>query len=64
MLVSTVMRSERALAPGGDVVLEEVRIAINDQFPTLMSTLHFYRNRCEAVRLVGGHVGGFCWLRP
>ena len=40
MLVSAVTGSERTLAPGVDVVLEVVRMAVNEQFPTLMSTLY------------------------
>ena len=40
VLVSAVMGSERTLAPGVDVVLEVVRMAVNEQFPTLMPTLH------------------------
>ena len=35
VLVSTVTRTERVLAPGTDVVLEVVRVAVNEQFPTL-----------------------------
>ena len=40
MLVSAVTGSERTLAPGVDVVLEVVRMAVNEQFPTLMPTLY------------------------
>ena len=40
MLVSTVEGSERVLSPGTDVVLEVVRMAMNEQFPTLMPTLY------------------------
>ena len=40
MLVSAVTGSERTLAPGVDVVLEVVRMAVNDQFPSLMPTLY------------------------
>ena len=40
MLVSSVTGSERVLAPGTDVVLEVVRMAVNEQFPTLMPTLY------------------------
>ena len=40
VLVSAVMGSERTLAPGVDVVLEVVRMAVNEQFPTLMPTLY------------------------
>ena len=40
ILVSTVTGSERVLSPGTDVVLEVVRMAVNDQFPTLMPTLY------------------------
>ena len=39
MLVSAVTGSERTLAPGVDVVLEVVRMAVNEQFPSLMPTL-------------------------
>ena len=39
MLVSAVTGSERALAPGVDVVLEVVRMAVDEQFPSLMPTL-------------------------
>ena len=35
MIVSAVTGSERTLAPGVDVVLEVVRMAVNEQFPTL-----------------------------
>ena len=35
MLVSAVMGSERTLATGVDVVLEVVRMAVNEQFPSL-----------------------------
>ena len=40
MLVLAVMGSERVLAPGIDVMLEVVRMAVNKQFPTLMTTLY------------------------
>ena len=40
VLVSAVTESERILAPGIDVVLDVVRIAVNEQFPTLMPTLY------------------------
>ena len=40
MLVSAVTGSERTLAPGVDVVLEVVRMAVNEQFPTSMPTLY------------------------
>ena len=40
MLQSAVTGSERTLAPGVDVVLEVVRMAVNEQFPTLMPTLY------------------------
>ena len=40
MLVSTVTRSDRTLAPGVDVVLEVVGMAVNEQFPSLMPTLY------------------------
>ena len=32
--------SERTLAPGVDVVLEVVRMAVNEQFPSLMPNLY------------------------
>ena len=38
MLVPEGTGSERVLAPGVDVVLEEVRMAVNKRFPTLMPT--------------------------
>ena len=38
--VSVVTGSERVLAPGVDVVLEMVRMVVNEQFPTLMPTLY------------------------
>ena len=38
MLVPAVTGSERTLASGVDVVLEVVRMAVNEQFPSLMST--------------------------
>ena len=40
MLVSAVTGSERTLAPGVDVVLEVVRMAVNEQFPSLMPALY------------------------
>ena len=40
VLVSAVTGSERALAPGVDVVLEVVRMAVNEQFSSLMPTLY------------------------
>ena len=40
VLVSAVTGSERTLAPGVDVVLEIVRMAVNEQFPSLMPTLY------------------------
>ena len=40
MLVSTAAGSERLLSPGTDVVLEVVRVAVNEQFPTLMPALY------------------------
>ena len=40
MLVPAVKGSERTLAPGVDVVLELVRMAVNEQFPSLMPTLY------------------------
>ena len=40
VLVSAVTGSERTLAPGVDVVLEVVRMAVSEQFPSLMPALH------------------------
>ena len=40
MLVSAVTGSERTLAPGVDLVLEVVRMAVNEQFPSLMPALY------------------------
>ena len=40
VLVSAVTGSERALSPGMDVVLEVVKMAVNEQSPTLMPTLY------------------------
>ena len=40
VLVSAVTGSERVLSPGTDVVLEVVRMAVNEQFSTLMPTLY------------------------
>ena len=40
VLVSAVTGSERTLAPEVDLVLEVVRMAVNAQFPSLMSTLY------------------------
>ena len=40
MLVSAVTGSERTLAHGVDVVLEVVRMAVNEQFPSLLPTLY------------------------
>ena len=39
MLVSAVTGSERTRAPEVDVVLEVVRMAVNEQLPSLMPTL-------------------------
>ena len=43
VLVSAVTGSGRTLAPGVDVVLEVVRMAVNEQFPSLMPTLYLVR---------------------
>ena len=63
VLVSAVTGSERVLAPGVDVVLEVVRMSVNEQFPTLMPTWYivprFYGHGPEAVRFVGCDVEGF-----
>ena len=40
MLGSAVTGSERTLAPGVDVVLEVVRMAVNEQFPSSMPALY------------------------
>ena len=40
VVVSAATGSERTRAPGVDVVLEVVRMAVNEQFPTLMPTLY------------------------
>ena len=40
MLVPAATGSERTLAPGVDVVLEVVRMGVNEQFSTLMPTLY------------------------
>ena len=40
VLESAVTGSERTLAPGVDVVLEVVRMAMNEQFSSLMPTLY------------------------
>ena len=40
VLVSAVTESERTLAPGVDVVLEVVRMAVTEQFPTFMPALY------------------------
>ena len=40
VLVSTVKGSERVLSPGTNLVLEVVRMAVNEQFSTLMPTLY------------------------
>ena len=40
VLVSRVTGSERVVSLGTDVVLEVVRMAVNEQFPTLMPTLY------------------------
>ena len=39
MLVSAVTGSERTLAPGVNVVLEVVSMAVNEQFPSFMPSL-------------------------
>ena len=40
MLVLAVTGRERTVAPGVDVVLKVVRMVVNEQFPSLMPTLH------------------------
>ena len=40
VLLSAVAESERVLSPGTDVVLEVVRMAVNEQFPRLVPTLY------------------------
>ena len=40
VLVSAVTGSKHTLAPGVDVVLKVARMAVNEQFPTLMPTLY------------------------
>ena len=40
VLVPTVTGIERTLAPGVNVVLDVVRMAVNEQFPSLMPTLY------------------------
>ena len=40
VLVSAVTGSERTLAPGVDVVLEVVRMAVTEQFPTLIPAMY------------------------
>ena len=40
MIVSAVTGSERTLAPGVDVVLEVVRMAVTEQFPTLIPAIY------------------------
>ena len=40
VLVSAVTGSERVLSPETDVILEVVRMAVNEQFSTLMPTLY------------------------
>ena len=39
-VVSATTGTERVLAPGVDVVLEVVRMAVNEQFPSFMPTLY------------------------
>ena len=55
MLVSAVTGSDRTLAPGVDMVLEVVRMAVNEQFPLLMPTLYpgSMATGSEAVRFIG-----------
>ena len=40
VLVPAVTGRERTLAPGVDVVLEVVKMAVNEKFPSLMPTLY------------------------
>ena len=40
LIVSAVTGSERVMSPVTDVVLDVVRMAVNEQFPTLMPTLY------------------------
>ena len=62
VLVSAVTGSERTLAPWVDVVLEAVRMAVNEQFPSLMPTRYFVPwfdgDGPEAIRFVGRDVEG------
>ena len=40
VVVSAATGTERALAPGTDFVLEVVRMAVNEQYPSLMPTFY------------------------
>ncbi|CAN0571839.1 unnamed protein product, partial [Laminaria digitata] len=40
VVVSAATGTERVLAPGAEVVLEVVRLSVNEQFPSLMPTLY------------------------
>ena len=40
VLVPTATESERILSPGTDVVLAVVRVAVNEQYPTLMPAFY------------------------
>ena len=40
VVVSAATATERVLAPGVDIVLEVVRMAVNEQYPSLMPTLY------------------------
>ena len=46
-------------APGVEVVLEVVRMAVNEKYPSLMPTLYPGGFGIEAVRHFGRHVVGF-----
>ena len=57
VLVSTLTGSESVFSPGTDVVLEVVRMAVNEQFPTLMPVVPWFEgNEPAAIRLVGCYV--------
>ena len=58
VVVSAAKGTERAVAPGTDISLEVVRMAVNEQYPSLMLALYPGGNGhgTEAFRGLGRHV--------
>ena len=63
VVVSAATGTERALAPGAEIVLEVVRMAVNEPYPSLVPTLYpGEMATAEAVRYFGCHVVGLSVL--